>query len=105
MPEQKQPITSKQLQIIIQEAARTKCTELRLTDLGISELPDEIGQLVNLRVLDLGHNHLASLPESIGQLDNLQKLDLGGNQLASLHASIGQLANLQLLDLTGNGEA
>ena len=102
MAEQKQPITRQQLLAIIQEAVRTKCTELPLTDLGISELPDEIGQLTDLWVLDLSNNQLASLPDSISQLANLQWLDFSNNQLASLPDSISQLTNLQGLDLSNN---
>ena len=35
---------------------------LILADNGLTALPAEIGALQNLRVLDLGHNALASIP-------------------------------------------
>jgi internalin A len=86
----------------IKQAAQIGATTLDLDSLGITELPEEIGQLTNLQTLSLRGNELTSLPESIGQLINLQWLDLGNNQLASLPESIAQLTNLQMLDLYDN---
>jgi len=75
---------------------------LNLSDLDLTTLPKEIGQLVNLQRLDLNNNQLATLPEEIGQLVNLQRLNLNNNQLATLPKEIGQLVNLQELDLNNN---
>ncbi len=94
--------TRKWLLEIIDQAARDGWPELDLAVQGISELPDEIGQLTNLQELDLGSNQLTSLPDSIGQLTNLQELNLYDNQLTSLPDSIGQLTNLQELYLYNN---
>jgi internalin A len=100
--EQKQLMTRQQLLSIIAQAARKGWTKLDLSGKGITELPNEIGQLANLQKLDLSHNQLTLLPESIGQLTNLQKLDLKANRLISLPDSLGQLTNLQWLNLSGN---
>jgi internalin A len=102
-------MTRKELLAIIAQAARERWTELDLSGRGISELPAEIGQLTNLRTLNLSSRYdtpeellLTELPPEIGQLTNLQELDLSGNQLTSLPESIGQLTNLQELRLRDN---
>jgi internalin A len=97
-----QPMTRQQLLNIIAQAAREGWKELDLSSKGISELPDEIGQLVNLQELQLGLNQLTSLPGSIGHLTRLKSFGLGGNRLTSLPESIGQLASLQSLNLRLN---
>ena len=43
---------------------------------GLTELPEAIGQLSQLRELYLAANQLSSLPEAIGQLSQLQTLHL-----------------------------
>ena len=58
-------------------------------------MPDSIGSLVNLRLLDLCDNQLTSLPESIGGLVNLRALWLPVNQLTSITPQVGQLSNLR----------
>ncbi len=65
-------------------------------------LPDSIGDLENLHILDLSINSLTILPESIGNLDKLNELDVNNNQLATLPASLGNLVNLQTLKLYMN---
>ena len=64
-------MTREELLKIIDEAAREQSPELDLADSGIRELPEEIGQLANLRELHLDGNQLTALPESIGQLGKL----------------------------------
>lgn len=52
--------------------------------------------------LDLSHNDLCSLPEEIGSLHNLRVLNLSSNpQLCGLPKAIGQLYNLEHLNLSG----
>jgi hypothetical protein len=75
---------------------------LDLGQLGLTEVPPEIGQLSNLRVLSLSFNQLTTLPPEIGQLSNLQHLYLGQNQLTTLPPEIGQLSNLRVLSLHFN---
>jgi len=66
----------------------------------VSALPNSIGQLQGLELLDLfGTNRLSRLPKEIGYLVNLQVLDLGASGIISLPSSIGQLKNLQELNL------
>ena len=86
----------------IEEARRTGATGLSLTNLGLTAVPESIGQLEQLQVLHLWDNALTDLPESIGQLNHLQILNLSGNKLTALPESIGQMKFLQYLDLSGN---
>jgi len=61
-------------------------------------IPVSIGNLVNLRFLELNHNALTgSIPASIGNLINLKYLELSRNSLTgSIPASISDLANLDI---------
>jgi len=92
----------KKLINLIEKAAKDGITELDLFDKAITELPVEIGKLINLTTLSLDSNQLSRLPAQIGQLTNLTKLDLYNNQLSSLPAQIGQLTHLTKLDLYNN---
>ena len=49
---------------------------LRLGGNELNCLPEEIGHLAGLRVLDVHDNVLTSLPEAIGSLCCLSRLDL-----------------------------
>jgi internalin A len=86
----------------IQEALASHATELELTGMGLTALPELIGQLKTLQKLRLTNNRLTALPESIGQLSQLKSLRVWGNQLRALPESIGQLERLELLDVSRN---
>ncbi|WP_205632821.1 leucine-rich repeat domain-containing protein [Chlorobaculum limnaeum] len=87
----------------IAEALRTGATELDLSRIWyakdtwylgdserLTELPESLGQLTQLRLLNLRENQLTSLPESLGKLTKLQSLDLSTNRLTSLQSrSVG----------------
>ena len=49
---------------------------LNLSNLGLRVIPDEIGNLGQLKHLKLDNNHLTSLPVSIGTLKRLKELNL-----------------------------
>ena len=86
----------------ITEAARMHSTYLNLFRDQLTSLPPAIGQLRNLKRLDLSDNQFTALPPQIGQLRNLKRLDLSGNRLTSLPTEIGQLRNLEELGLSHN---
>jgi len=92
-----------------------KCTQLETLRLGkfdgekskwvgnkLTEFPDAVLQLTNLKILNLRDNQITSIPEDIGQLSNLTDLNLSNNQIASIPDVIGQLSNLTGLDLRWN---
>ena len=70
----------------------------------IGSIPEALGQLSHLQILDLGGNGLTgTIPPELGQLDQLQVLRLGRNQLTGpMPKSLGQLGHLQVLHLTDN---
>ena len=86
----------------IREATRCRATEIDLSGLELSVVPELLGQITGLQALDLRGNQLTALPEWLGQLTGLQTLVLSGNQLTALPESLGQLTGLQTLDLSGN---
>ena len=46
---------------------------------GLKVLPEALGDLENLNILNLADNDLSNLPESIFKLKNLKELILSGN--------------------------
>jgi Leucine-rich repeat (LRR) protein len=68
----------------------------------LKEIPPEIGELINLRTLQLRDNHLKKVPPEIGRMTNLQELNLSGNQLNEIPPEIGQLTNMKILHLNYN---
>ncbi|MFK7925486.1 MAG: COR domain-containing protein [Bacteroidia bacterium] len=77
-------------------------TTLYLSDNSLSELPLQIGELINLTKLSLWGNSLSGLPSQIGQLKKLTTLDLNRNSLSELPFQISQLKKLTTLDLSLN---
>ena len=68
----------------------------------LTELPNSLGNLRYLEVLDLKDNKISSLPDSFGCLERLLKLNLDGNCLKVVPACIGNLQTLSELSLAKN---
>ena len=82
-----------------------RVTKLELPGEGITgDIPQRIGGLAHLQILDLSDNELAGeIPESLRYLSNLQTLDLSDNELTEgIPSSLKHLASLRILDLSGN---
>ncbi|MFN8413766.1 MAG: COR domain-containing protein [Anaerolineales bacterium] len=97
----------------IEEALKSGATKLNLSDMSLTELPESIGELTQLQVLNLGHNwtvgddgdewnHLTVLPKSLGELSQLKSLDLSCNQFMELPEFIGKLTELETLSVYKN---
>ncbi|MBW4658134.1 MAG: leucine-rich repeat domain-containing protein [Drouetiella hepatica Uher 2000/2452] len=86
----------------IQEAISTEATELDLSGLQLTTVPESLGNLVNLTTLYLYENQLATVPEFLGNLVNLRMLFLYNNQLTTVPESLGNLVNLTMLSLSNN---
>jgi Leucine-rich repeat (LRR) protein len=68
----------------------------------ISEIPKEIGQLINLQYFGCYNNKISEIPKEIGQLINLQYFDCYNNKISEIPKEIGQLINLQYFDCFSN---
>ncbi len=86
----------------IQKAKQQNLKELDLSQLELSEFPEEISNLVELTKLDLNDNLLTTLPKSIGNLVNLNELNLMENSLTEIPETIQNLSQLTNLNLYGN---
>lgn len=75
---------------------------LILTDNKISELPESLGQLVNLEKLMLAGNQLTKLPQSIHSCHKLGLIRLSANQLTEFPDLILDLPKLAWLAFSGN---
>nr|GMD92516.1 disease resistance protein RPM1-like [Ipomoea batatas] len=64
---------------------------------GMEELPNEVGDLIHLRYLDLSGYKMTHIPDSLGRLHNLQTLDLRHTSILSLPKSVSQLKQLRHL--------
>ena len=84
----------------IQEAVARGSSKLDLRFLSLTSIPERIGDL-DLKTLLLKGNKLDSLPESLGNLKNIELLDLSENQLSQLPESFKDLPDHTLL-LHGN---
>ena len=65
-------------------------------------LPESIGDLRYLEVLDLKDNRIIALPDKFGCLERLLKLNLDGNCLQTVPDSLGNLQTLSELSLAKN---
>jgi GTPase SAR1 family protein len=86
----------------IEEARRSGATELDLSDMKLTELPESFGQLTQLQSLNLSYNQLTALPEALGQLSQLQSLNIRDNELTALPEALSQLAHLEELHIASN---
>ena len=83
-------------------------SNLRVLNLGVNELsggiPPELANLTNLQWLDLELNELSGgIPPELAALTNLRELDLGSNELSGgIPPELADLTNLQWLNLGGN---
>ncbi len=78
--------------------------ELRLADLGLSELPREVFDLADtLEVLDLSSNALTALPDDFARLTRLRVLFASGNRFTRLPPVLGACPTLSQVGFRGSG--
>jgi internalin A len=113
-------MTREELLALIDQAAREGWAELDLSGQGLTELPAEIGKLIQLETLILGKveewkrvddkfvptlvtNELTTLPKELAALANLRTLNLSGNPLAAIPDIVIELGQLTSLTLVSTG--
>lgn len=80
----------------------TNLKSLRLYGNKLDSVSYRIGELIALEELYLGKNNLTFLPDEIGNLKNLKILSVQYNDLEKLPSTIGNLQNLEQLILNQN---
>ncbi|CCG36963.1 leucine Rich Repeat family protein [Xanthomonas citri pv. mangiferaeindicae LMG 941] len=84
----------------IRRAATRRSTELVVDGLPATTLPDAVGRLDALQKLTLLYTGLQSLPDSLGQLHQLRHLQIAGAPgLKTLPPSLTRMPNLRTLHL------
>jgi Leucine-rich repeat (LRR) protein len=76
--------------------------KLDLSRNHLTQIPDKVFEIKELKVLKLFGNQLDSVSSRIGELVNLEELYIGKNNLTTLPKEIGQLKNLKILSLQYN---
>ena len=81
----------------------TKLVVLKLDRCQLEELPENIGDLVNLELLYASHNKLQRLPRSLSRCSKLVTLVLNHNEVHSVPSFVGHvLTKLTFIDLSSN---
>lgn len=93
-------LSPSQLKVKLMMAASSD--KLDLSDCELTEVPEEVFNLSNLRELSLAGNQLTTLPGSIAALSNLERFVIAGNRLRDLPEEITQLSELVGLWAHGN---
>jgi Leucine-rich repeat (LRR) protein len=90
-------------ELIIEKVQEKQDPKLRLWAMGISQLPESIEKLSQLRELDLSYNSFDRFPIQLRQLRQLEWLNLAHNRITVLPEWIGgELIEWQELNLENN---
>lgn len=83
-------------------ASMTHVESITIYKQVLESIPENIGDLQNIKRLVFSNNAIKHIPDSIGKLQQLETLDLSGNFIDQLPKSISYLANLKELKLGRN---
>ncbi|GKV31465.1 hypothetical protein SLEP1_g40150 [Rubroshorea leprosula] len=88
-------ITNEALQIIFNQAKQLRLVNFGCHNALVDKIPNEIGNLIHLRHINLSGSEIKGLPRSLCELHNLQYLNLNNSKsLENLPDEIGNLINL-----------
>ncbi|WP_027000327.1 leucine-rich repeat domain-containing protein [Eisenibacter elegans] len=89
--------------VAVLAAALSDTHTLVYTRKDCRSLPEELGSLQGLRLLNVSYNRLKTLPESLGALLELESLDISNNYFRNhLPAVVYRLERLRVLDVRFN---
>jgi GTPase SAR1 family protein len=80
---------------IIENTRRTGAENIDLSKLGLTEIPETLYTLINLKSINLSENKLTTLPSEFSNLTHLIELKIYSNDLAELPEWMGQLTQLR----------
>ena len=77
---------------------------LRLTNMGIETLPENLTIPFSAKILDVSNNKLDKIPESwFDHMENLEILRIANNQFEKLNwEALSKLSSIKILDFRGN---
>lgn len=81
------------------------CTELVSISANackIKTLPEQVGNLINLRHFNLGYNKIEKVPISFAELTSLKEVELGSNEIQSLPREITKMKHVGRISLEFN---
>ena len=91
MPAQRESTPSERATRLIEKARRSGTIHLDLSGLGLTAIPDSLGQLPHLRGIYLSDNQFTVIPDSLLQLEHLQSLYLSRNRITTIPDSLARL--------------
>ncbi|MCR8643823.1 hypothetical protein NV379_14295 [Paenibacillus sp. N1-5-1-14] len=84
---------------LLDDAIKHKTDWLYISRHGLTELPERIRELTELRDLEVFEQDLYRLPEALFELNKLERLRIMTANLEAIPASIGKLKNLRELSI------
>ncbi|MFA5072347.1 MAG: leucine-rich repeat domain-containing protein [Nitrospirota bacterium] len=87
---------------IIHNALKKDASAINLKSCSLSEIPDELFELTNLKELYLTRNNLSGLPQKITVFQKLEKISLNRNNFSFFPERLLELPNLEFVSMSGN---
>lgn len=77
-------------------------SELRISDVGLVNIPEGVYTLKNLTNLNLTYNHISSISGEICKLENLKVVNFKGNYISFIHPDFFKMKNIISINLSWN---